>query len=328
VECGMTVAQLHLLLEKSGQWWPVGATSDDTIYDVIARGDGGWLEHGFGGPRHLILGLEAALPNGKVIKMGGKVVKNVTGYDVTKLIVGARGTLCVPVLAHLRLFARPQQCACVIVSASRLDEVLHHAALVLSSGLPIAALEIMQASALKDEESEPLSWLQEFSGDEDSFVSIVQIFEQEEVIAEVLPQIESLAAPNMVQRRLRPPVSSQLWNANRQNCGIEISTPLSAVAEVVALAHKCGCAKRLWLRPNSGRLRFALPTPEQLEALRIALTQHCRQTGSTLTLAVSEGESFQVSHLPEPDNAAADIIASIKTQFDPGGCLNPCASFQ
>ncbi len=86
VETGMMLSTLDALLQKSGQWWPVSLDPNRTIYDVIASGDGGVLEHGFGGPRRLVLGLEVALTNGNVIKTGGKVVKNVTGYDMTKTI--------------------------------------------------------------------------------------------------------------------------------------------------------------------------------------------------------------------------------------------------
>ena len=113
LETGMTLSRLDEILCANEQWWPVAMPGESTVYDVIACGDGGALEHSAGGPRNLILGLHTAMPNGQCIKSGGKVVKNVTGYDMTKLFIGTHGALGIPVSAHLRLAARPQHRALI-----------------------------------------------------------------------------------------------------------------------------------------------------------------------------------------------------------------------
>src|SRR5438874_1682569 len=82
VQAGMRLAELEQILGKHRQWWPVTSRDKDlTIGDLINYGQGGCLEHQFGGPRELVLGLTVILASGDVIRCGGKVVKNVTGYD-------------------------------------------------------------------------------------------------------------------------------------------------------------------------------------------------------------------------------------------------------
>jgi len=79
-----------------------------TIGGVVATGDSGPMRARYGGPRDLVLGLRAALPDGSLIKSGGKVIKNVAGYDIGKLMSGAFGTLGAVVEVAVRLHPRPE----------------------------------------------------------------------------------------------------------------------------------------------------------------------------------------------------------------------------
>jgi glycolate oxidase FAD binding subunit len=80
-----------------------------TVGGVLASGDSGPLRHRYGGPRDLILGVRVALPDGTVARAGSKVIKNVAGYDLAKLMCGALGTLGVICEATVRLHPRPQE---------------------------------------------------------------------------------------------------------------------------------------------------------------------------------------------------------------------------
>src|ERR1700722_7762715 len=79
VQTGITISALAQLLAEHGQMFPVDVHPDVRLIDVISSGDGGYLEQGFGYMRSLILGLELAYAGGKCAKLGGRVVKNVTG---------------------------------------------------------------------------------------------------------------------------------------------------------------------------------------------------------------------------------------------------------
>jgi glycolate dehydrogenase FAD-binding subunit len=87
---------------------PPGAP-EATVGGVFATGDSGPLRHRYGAARDLIVGITVALPDGSVAKAGGKVIKNVAGYDLSKLFTGAFGTLGLIVQIAVRLHPRPPE---------------------------------------------------------------------------------------------------------------------------------------------------------------------------------------------------------------------------
>jgi glycolate oxidase FAD binding subunit len=108
-QAGCRIATLQATLAAHGQrlaldpLWPEAAT----VGGVIATGDSGTLRVRYGGPRDQILGATVALADGTLARSGGKVVKNVAGYDLPKLLTGAYGTLGVITEATLRLYPLP-----------------------------------------------------------------------------------------------------------------------------------------------------------------------------------------------------------------------------
>jgi glycolate oxidase FAD binding subunit len=110
VEAGCTIAALQQTLAKQGQRLAVDPLWPDraTVGGVLATNDNGSFRHAFGSLRDLIIGVTIALPDGTLARSGGKVVKNVAGYDLPKLMVGAFGTLGVITRATFRLHPLPR----------------------------------------------------------------------------------------------------------------------------------------------------------------------------------------------------------------------------
>jgi glycolate oxidase FAD binding subunit len=104
-----TLAELNAVTHAHGQWCPLLPWGDDraTIGAVIATATAGPAAAALGRPRDLVLGLECVDGLGRVIQAGGRVVKNVAGFDLTRLMTGSWGTLGVITEVHLRLRARP-----------------------------------------------------------------------------------------------------------------------------------------------------------------------------------------------------------------------------
>ncbi len=108
VEAGMTLRALQELAGGAGLWWPVAHPwPEATVGGVVASSWNGPARWRMGAIRDLVLGGVVVLPDGRHVRVGGKVVKNVAGYDVTKLHVGALGTLGVWTEVNLKLAARP-----------------------------------------------------------------------------------------------------------------------------------------------------------------------------------------------------------------------------
>ena len=109
VEAGITLEALQDALGKAGQFLPLDPFNSPghTIGGVLATGWTGPLRMRYGSPRDFLIGIRVALPDGKLASAGGRVVKNVSGYDLMKLHYGALGTLGVIVAASFKVFPKP-----------------------------------------------------------------------------------------------------------------------------------------------------------------------------------------------------------------------------
>jgi FAD/FMN-containing dehydrogenase len=110
VEAGMTLARIQEVLRKSGQWLPIDPPQAEklTIGDLLALNASGSRRLGYGTIRDYLIGIKVALADGQIIKAGGKVVKNVAGYDLCKLFIGAKHSLGVIVEATFKLRPLPE----------------------------------------------------------------------------------------------------------------------------------------------------------------------------------------------------------------------------
>src|SRR6185503_10819360 len=110
VEAGATLASLQRALASRGQWLPVDPPHPErlTLAGLLDTNASGPRRAGFGTIRDYVIGLRVALADGRLIRSGGKVVKNVAGYDLMKLFIGARGTLGVIVEVTFKLLPLPE----------------------------------------------------------------------------------------------------------------------------------------------------------------------------------------------------------------------------
>ena len=109
VEAGVTVEDLNDQLSEAGQFVPIDPFNapGHTVGGVLASGISGPLRARYGSPREFVIGLRVAMPDGRLASSGGRVVKNVSGYDLNKLHLGALGSLGVIVAASFKVFPRP-----------------------------------------------------------------------------------------------------------------------------------------------------------------------------------------------------------------------------
>lgn len=144
VEGGLTVAGLQKQLAAGGQWLPLDPPRPGqlTIAQLLASHASGPRRFGYGTARDYVIGLKVVLADGRVIQSGGKVVKNVAGYDLAKLFIGSRGSLGVIVEATFKLRPLPAREAFVesiCESAETASQRLHG---VLDSELAPTVLDL------------------------------------------------------------------------------------------------------------------------------------------------------------------------------------------
>lgn len=149
VEAGITLQALNDVLAPHGQCVPLDAPLPEraTIGGVLAVNTTGPRRLGFGGPRDRLIGIRVVDAQGTAFKGGGKVVKNVAGYDLNKMMVGSLGTLGIIVEATFKLAPAPRARATMIGAFMKLEEAMAAAEAVRASWCRPLALDLVNKSA-------------------------------------------------------------------------------------------------------------------------------------------------------------------------------------
>jgi glycolate oxidase FAD binding subunit len=151
VQAGITIAKLQELLAAENQWLPIDVPQADraTLGGALATNTSGTRRHGYGTLRDFVLGISVINDDGHEIKAGGRVVKNVAGYDLMKLYVGSLGTLGIITQVTLKVKPRPEAQALMTLGCrgpvvGPLLDILHR-----SRTRPVC-LELLSAAAAKE----------------------------------------------------------------------------------------------------------------------------------------------------------------------------------
>ena len=140
VEAGVRLSELQGELARHGQRLSLDPPGDPTIGALLAENVSGPLRHRFGAPRDLVLGVTLVLADGTIASAGGKVVKNVAGYDLGRLVCGSRGRLALIARASFRLHPLPSAAATLAVEPGDVPGVV---ATLLRSQLQPSALDVL-----------------------------------------------------------------------------------------------------------------------------------------------------------------------------------------
>jgi glycolate dehydrogenase FAD-binding subunit len=149
VAAGMPFAEMQGTLGEHHQWVPCDAANlkSATIGGLMATGASGPLKATFGHMRDFCIGIQFVTADGKVVKGGGRVVKNVAGYDLMKLLTGSYGSLAVITGANFKVSPRPRQTRTFVCSFGSLDEALKFRSFIFQSPLTPMCMEIISPRA-------------------------------------------------------------------------------------------------------------------------------------------------------------------------------------
>jgi glycolate oxidase len=155
VSPGVITADIHKKAEEAGLFYPPDPSSAhvSTIGGNLLENSSGPKGLKYGTTKEYVIGLEVVTPTGEIIRTGGKTVKNVTGYDLTRLIVGSEGTLGIVTEAILRLIPKPQARKTLLATFRRLEDSGHAITNILSSGILPAAMELMDNACIRSVEN-------------------------------------------------------------------------------------------------------------------------------------------------------------------------------
>lgn len=144
VDAGMPLRELENHLRQKGQFLPLAVPcfESTTAGGTIASGIDSVLRHQYGSARDFLIGAEFVDGTGQVCKSGGRVVKNVTGYDLHKLLIGSLGTLGVITRLNFRTFPLPAVSGGHLANFAKSEQALGYWRAVERAGLPLANLEV------------------------------------------------------------------------------------------------------------------------------------------------------------------------------------------
>jgi glycolate oxidase FAD binding subunit len=143
IESGAPLSAVNGQLARHGQWLPLdSAFADATIGGIVASNDSGPLRHRFGTPRDLLIGVTLTLADGRLVKAGGTVVKNVAGYDLGRLVTGSFGSLAAIATATFKLSPVFAASGTVGVQYRDAEAVGRDAQLLAANQFEITALDV------------------------------------------------------------------------------------------------------------------------------------------------------------------------------------------
>lgn len=319
VETGMTLARLNENLAPNGQYLPVFGPAELTLLELINGGDSGYLEHSYG-LRSIVLGLQVLLANGDTIKTGGKVVKNVSGYDLTKLFIGARGTLGIPTRAHLRVYARHEHTEAFVVHGISIEQLLSLASRLVHSGLPLAGIELISGGDTCIDDKLPAEFL------------LVTVSEHRDVISELKPLLQKLFDESCSRvQKIEMAAHDALHMLLSHNFDWDTNILISSLSRVqlqtiLPLLSENGMFQLLY-RPGTGRMTARFADDQALKSALEKLSAVASKSGSLLIdiARADDRFDFRVDQLSGNDSKILKVKTQIKEKFDPLYKMNPLA---
>jgi len=151
VEPHVVTGDLQDAVEKVGLFYPPDPASlrQSVIGGNVAECAGGPRAFKYGTTKQYVLGLEAVLPTGEIVETGGKVVKNVVGYDLTHLLVGSEGTLAIITKIILRLIPKPPMHATIRATFQRVEDAVNGVTEIIRERVVPAAVELVDGQSLE-----------------------------------------------------------------------------------------------------------------------------------------------------------------------------------
>lgn len=311
VEAGVTLAALQERLAEDGQYLSVDPAPGDevTIGGMLATArSGAWRGH-LPAARDLVLGVTVAMPEGTLVTSGGRVVKNVTGYDLHRMHTGALGTLGVIVSASFKVAPLPEATATLALRCADLGAAERAAFELRDRRLPLRALSILDA---------PTAATVGF----DAVMVVLVAFEGvSNAVARAERETRDVARRHRAQV-LAVPASS--WGALRRNAAatndpaltvVRLGVPPSEVA--AALARVASAGLHGWAHLAAGTV-FARGAEVDLPTFEALQTYASARGGF---VAVEAGPAALREAVPSPGDL--ELTRALKQRLDPSGVLNP-----
>ncbi len=346
-EAGVTLRQLLEALEKiKGVSFPPHPGDEGAqIGGLVVNNAGGARAVKYGVMRNYVVGIEAVLPTGDVINLGGKLIKNAVGYDILHLIVGSEGTLCVVTKVILKLVPEPGKTYTLVIPFNSSRDAIKSVPEILRSGIVPLAIEYLEKEAVKaGERVTGKKW--PYSGGEGHLMIIIdgrnenELIEKAEVIENIVKNngaIDVFIGMSKKEQRDILEIRSLIYEGLKHETieVLDVTVPPALIAEYVEKcrekAQEIGIKVLQFGHAGDGNvhqqiLRSNIENKVLMErykkfksfAFKLAL-----ELGGTITGEHGIGAVKKEDMLATVDKNIIELMRAIKKVFDPNNVLNP-----
>jgi D-lactate dehydrogenase (cytochrome) len=348
VQPGITRKRLNTELRDTGLFFPIDPGADASIGGMTSTRGSGTMAVRYGTMRDNVMALEVVLADGRVIRTSRRAKKSAAGYDLTRLFVGAEGTLGVITEITLRLHPVPEAISAVVCPFASFEGAVSTAIAVIQAGIPVARIELLDEVMIRGVNQyamlgivEAPTLFLEFHG------TPAAVAEQAEAVRELAQEHGALGYDAATRTEDR----NRLWTArdNTLYAGTglrpgskalitDVCVPVSRLAECLVATKRDIAASGL-IAPIVGHVgdgnfhTLILVDPAAPDEIARAQALHERMVTRALDLdGTSTGEhgigTGKIEFLERELGEAVDVMRAVKRALDPAGIMNPGKIFR
>jgi glycolate oxidase len=348
VEPGVILQEFQESVEEIGLFYPPDPASRGSCFigGNLAECSGGPRAVKYGVTKDYVVGVEAVLPNGDIIRHGGKLLKNVTGYNITQLLVGSEGTLAVITKIYLQLIPLPPHRSMLLVPFDSLESCARSVPAIMNAGIIPSVLELMESDALKITEKHldvkipnsdaPAQLLIELDGDDPDSIAakaerVCEIVMQEGATDVLLADTSAKMNEMWSMRRAIGEAVKSVSVYKEEDTVVPRNNIVPLLVGVKKIAKRYGIRTVCYGHAGDGNLhvnilKMDMTDDEWNRQLDPAICEIFELTVSLGGLISGEhGIGWvQKKYLPIAfTDIEIDVMKRIKDAFDPAGILNP-----
>ena len=309
---GCRLSDANAALNRAGQWLPLDppGMATSTIGAIVATNASGPRRHRYGTPRDLIIGIEMVLADGRIARAGGRVVKNVAGYDLARLMCGSSGSLAVITSATFKLTPVPQSSCTVVIDIGEAGGLTRLVQTISMAPLTPTAIEL---------ETPPLRLMVRFET-----TSAAASRQAEALVALCKAAASATVIAGDEEHRLWQAYEARMWTGT--GTLLKAAVLPAEVAGLLALLDRAGLDYAAGGRAALGVLAIRLRGQDRAghaDCLQ-RLKGHAAPRGGRIRVDSSDVLDAAANVETETDDAWP-LMRAVKARFDPLGILNPGA---
>jgi len=337
VEAGVKYQDLQAVLAKEGQFLAIDPpySNSATIGGILATGSAGSLRHRYNSVRDMCLGIEFVRSDGEIVKAGGRVVKNVAGYDLMKLLTGSFGTLGVVASVTFRLYPLPEYTQIVVITGAA-EAIAQAQQKISTSILTPTTCDLLSASPISNLGfAKSIDLVMQFSSLKASVIEqcnrVTKLAEELNLQVQVITEV----------REFWQLIELLMWRENLRNfpvlstdnhvvckLGVLPSAAVSTLQQCEQIFNNRSHYLQIHLGSGLGLLRIENDADDGQDLAAIA-----EQIAKVRFITESHGGFLTILEAPHAlkfkqnvwgySGNAADLMYKLQTQFDPRGLLSP-----